>query len=156
MQIHGRAKLGPAGRLAVCEAIEGGQTFRQAAAGVNVSPATAHRWWHRYAAASLAERHSMPRRLSGAVAGGERTCSAERTPGSMRCFSARPSLAIYEGTSALMPYPHLSDRQRAQRGAHAADQTREGQADDDPDPHPGGVRQTRQTDCGSASTSYRP
>jgi hypothetical protein len=32
MQIHGRAKLGPAGRLALCLAIESGMTFRQAAA----------------------------------------------------------------------------------------------------------------------------
>jgi transposase InsO family protein len=59
MQIHGRAKLGPAGRLALCHAIEGGQTFRQAAASLSVSPATAHRWWHRYAVASLVERHSL-------------------------------------------------------------------------------------------------
>jgi transposase InsO family protein len=59
MQIHGRAKLGPAGRLALCQAIEGGLTFRQAAACLNVSPATAHRWWHRYARASLAERRSF-------------------------------------------------------------------------------------------------
>jgi hypothetical protein len=34
MQVHGRAKLGPAGRLAVCEAIERGMTFRQAAVGL--------------------------------------------------------------------------------------------------------------------------
>jgi len=59
MQIHGRAKLGPAGRLALCQAIEDGMTFRQAAACLNVSPATAHRWWYRYADASLAERHSL-------------------------------------------------------------------------------------------------
>ncbi len=59
MQIHGRAKLGPAGRLVLCQAIEGGMTFRQAAACLNVSPATAHRWWRRYAQASLAERHSL-------------------------------------------------------------------------------------------------
>jgi transposase InsO family protein len=59
MQIHGRAKLGPAGRLALCEAIDGGMTFRQAAACLNVSPATAHRWWRRYAQASFAERHSL-------------------------------------------------------------------------------------------------
>jgi hypothetical protein len=32
MQIHGRAKLGPAGWPALCEAIESGMTFRQAAA----------------------------------------------------------------------------------------------------------------------------
>ena len=34
-------------------------TFRQAAACLNVSPATAHRWWHRYADASAAERQSL-------------------------------------------------------------------------------------------------
>jgi hypothetical protein len=44
MQIHGRAKLGPAGRLALCQAIEQGCTFRQAALSLGVSPATAHRW----------------------------------------------------------------------------------------------------------------
>jgi len=59
MQIHGRAKLGPAGRPALCQAIENGMTFRQAAARLNVSPATAHRWWRRYAHASWAERHSF-------------------------------------------------------------------------------------------------
>ena len=59
MQIHGRAKLGPAGRLALCEAVEGGMTFRQAAALLNVSPATAHRWWHRYCDASAQKRHSL-------------------------------------------------------------------------------------------------
>jgi transposase InsO family protein len=59
MQIHGRAKLGPAGRLALCQAIERGMTFRQAAACLNVSPATAHRWWRRYSVASLAKRRSL-------------------------------------------------------------------------------------------------
>ncbi len=59
MQIHSRAKLGPAGRLALCQAIERGMTFRQAAACLNVSPATAHRWWHRYAVAALAEQRSL-------------------------------------------------------------------------------------------------
>jgi hypothetical protein len=59
MQIHGRAKLGPGGRLALCEAIESGMTFRQAAAAMSVSPATAHRWWHRYARVVPAERQSL-------------------------------------------------------------------------------------------------
>jgi transposase InsO family protein len=87
MQIHGRAKLGPAGRLALCEAIESGMTFRQAASALSVSPATAHRWWHRYADASLAERHSLawaadrssrPRRSPGLLDSGaqERICDA--------------------------------------------------------------------------------
>jgi hypothetical protein len=38
MQIHGRAKLGPAGRLALCQAIEDGLTFRQAAAVASHHP----------------------------------------------------------------------------------------------------------------------
>jgi transposase InsO family protein len=59
MQIHGRAKLGPAGRLALCQAIEQGCTFREAASSLGVSPATAHRWWHRYRVASAQKRHSL-------------------------------------------------------------------------------------------------
>jgi transposase InsO family protein len=59
MQVHGRAKLGPAGRLALCQAIESGMTFRQAAACLNVSPATAHRWWRRYQVAFGAKATSM-------------------------------------------------------------------------------------------------
>src|ERR1039457_5426877 len=47
MQIHGRAKLGPAGRLALTQAGMDGMTLNQAAACFNVAPATAHRWWHR-------------------------------------------------------------------------------------------------------------
>jgi leucine-zipper of insertion element IS481 len=92
MQIHGRAKLGPAGRLALCEAIESGLTFRQAARGLGVSPATAHRWWHQYADALPAERHSLawaadrssrPRRSPGLLAAGvqERICEARRHTG---------------------------------------------------------------------------
>jgi transposase InsO family protein len=54
----GRCKLGLAGRLALVQLIEGGETLRAAAAASNVSPATAHRWWHRWQAASEAERVS--------------------------------------------------------------------------------------------------
>ncbi|HEX5702400.1 MAG TPA: IS481 family transposase, partial [Pyrinomonadaceae bacterium] len=79
MQVHGNAALGPAGRLALVEAIESGMTLRAAAAALNVAPATAHRWWHRWRSASEAERrcggwlqdrssrpHRQPRRLSAA------------------------------------------------------------------------------------------
>jgi len=79
MKVHGNAALGPAGRLALVEAIESGMTLRAAAAALNVAPATAHRWWHRWQAASEAERrcgqwlrdrscrpHRQPRRLSAA------------------------------------------------------------------------------------------
>jgi transposase InsO family protein len=92
MQIHGRAKLGPAGRLALCEAIDGGFTFRAAAAALNVSPATAHRWWCRYRDASPAERQSLawaadrssrPHRCPGLLSTGaqERICEARRHTG---------------------------------------------------------------------------
>src|SRR5689334_12315942 len=58
MIVHGNAKLGPAGRFALAEAIAGGMTQRAAAAAFCVSPATAHRWWHRRLAASSHERRS--------------------------------------------------------------------------------------------------
>ena len=77
MKVHANAALGPAGRLALCQMVEGGASLRAAAAALNVAPATAHRWWHRYLAANESERSSgswlrdrsscpqrQPRRLS--------------------------------------------------------------------------------------------
>jgi transposase InsO family protein len=52
----GRCRLGLAGRLALVRLIEDGATIRAAAAALGVAPATAHRWWHRWRAASEAER----------------------------------------------------------------------------------------------------
>jgi transposase InsO family protein len=79
MKVHANAALGPAGRLALVEAIESGMTQKAAAAAFCVAPATAHRWWHRWRLASKAERQSgawlrdrssrplrQPRRLSAA------------------------------------------------------------------------------------------
>jgi hypothetical protein len=60
MKVHANAALGPAGRLALVEAIESGMT-----------PATAHCWWHRWKAAGeearrlglwLEDRSSRPHR----------------------------------------------------------------------------------------------
>jgi transposase InsO family protein len=71
MKVHANAALGPAGRLALVEAIESGMTLRAAAAALNVAPATAHRWWHRRQTASaeelaagawLCDRSSRPER----------------------------------------------------------------------------------------------
>src|SRR4051812_42334189 len=53
-----RAALGPAGRVALVELIEQGATFRQAAACLNVAPATAHRWWSRRRDAVAQDRAS--------------------------------------------------------------------------------------------------
>jgi transposase InsO family protein len=53
-----RCKLGLAGRLELVLLIEEGSTLRAAAAALNVAPATAHRWWHRWRQASEEERAS--------------------------------------------------------------------------------------------------
>ena len=71
MYLHANAKLGLAGRYALVSAIEGGMTLKAAAAAFSVSPATAHRWWHRWLEAGeearrtlscLLDRSSRPRR----------------------------------------------------------------------------------------------
>ena len=71
MKVHANAALGPAGRIALCELVDRGQTLRAAAAALNVAPATAHRWWHRRQMATaeelrsgawLRDRSSRPRR----------------------------------------------------------------------------------------------
>jgi transposase InsO family protein len=74
MKLHANAKLGPAGRLALVEAIEDGMTLKAAAAAFSVAPATAHRWWHRWrdrrSPDCLLDRscrpHHQPRRLTAA------------------------------------------------------------------------------------------
>jgi transposase InsO family protein len=80
MSNHRNAKLGLAGRYALVSAIAEGMTLKQAAACFNVSPATAHRWWHRWREATAEARQSLsclldrssrphrsPRRLAPAV-----------------------------------------------------------------------------------------
>jgi len=59
MNVHGNAKLGPAGRRALVARVERGASLRQAAAGFGVSPATAHRWWTRWRQASERQRCSL-------------------------------------------------------------------------------------------------
>jgi transposase InsO family protein len=54
----GRCRLGPGGRLELVRLIEQGSSLRAAAAALNVAPATAHRWWHRWRQASEQERAS--------------------------------------------------------------------------------------------------
>ena len=71
MYLHANAKLGLAGRFALVKAIEEGMTLKAAAAAFSVSPATAHRWWHRWLEAGdearrtlscLLDRSSRPQR----------------------------------------------------------------------------------------------
>jgi transposase InsO family protein len=75
MDLHANAKLGLAGRRELVLAIEGGLSLRAAAIAYGVSPATAHRWWHRWLESGrlvtgLLDRSSrplrQPRRLSAA------------------------------------------------------------------------------------------
>lgn len=77
MDVHANAKLGPAGRFALAEAIASGTT--QKAAAFCVSPATAHRWWHRRLGASQADL------VSGAW------LSHERPPTDWRLRVTRPN-----------------------------------------------------------------
>jgi transposase InsO family protein len=54
----GRCRLGLGGRLELVRLVEDGLTLRAAAAALNVAPATAHRWWHRWRLATEEERAS--------------------------------------------------------------------------------------------------
>ncbi|HEU0337678.1 MAG TPA: IS481 family transposase [Gaiellaceae bacterium] len=92
MSFHRNAKLGLGGRRALVGAIEGGLSIRAAAGRFSVSPATAHRWWHRWreadadsrrALSCLCDRSSRPHRSPRELAGElqERICTCRRETG---------------------------------------------------------------------------
>jgi len=92
MSFHRNAKLGLAGRYALVSAIAEGTTLKAAAAAFSVSPATAHRWWHRWQGASedaratvscLFDRSSRPRRSPRQLAPelAEAICTCRRKTG---------------------------------------------------------------------------
>ena len=92
MSSHPRAKLGLAARQEICQLIEAGMPIRAAARLFNVSPATAHKWRHRWLAATIAERRSLaclrdrssrPLRSPNELAVGEqrRICELRRRTG---------------------------------------------------------------------------
>ena len=58
MQLHANAALGLAGRRRLVLLVEQGHSLRAAAAALSVAPATAHRWWHRWRVAPVADRRS--------------------------------------------------------------------------------------------------
>jgi transposase-like protein len=68
----GRGRLGLAGRRELVRQIEQGSSLRAAARRLGVAPATAHRWWHRWQAASAPER-------------ADRSCLASRPPTPRSC-----------------------------------------------------------------------
>ena len=59
MYLHANAKLGLAGRFALVRAIEDGRSLKAAAVVFSVSPATAHRWWHRWLEAGEEARGTL-------------------------------------------------------------------------------------------------
>jgi transposase InsO family protein len=92
MYLHANAKLGLAGRLALVKAIEQGMSLKAAAAAFSVSPATAHRWWHRWLEAGEEARctlaclfdrssrpHRSPRQLAAELE--EAICACRRETG---------------------------------------------------------------------------
>jgi transposase InsO family protein len=92
MLVHRNARLGLAGRYALVQAVEDGMSLKAAAAAFNVSPATAHRWWHRWLDASEEARvslsclfdrssrpHHSPRQLAAELA--EAICSCRQATG---------------------------------------------------------------------------
>jgi transposase len=92
MMLHRNAKLGLAGRLALVQAIEAGMSMKAAAAAFSVSPATAHRWSHRWREAGAEARqtlsclcdrssrpHRSPRELAGELQ--ERICACRQRTG---------------------------------------------------------------------------
>src|SRR5881275_2491768 len=92
MYLHANAKLGLAGRLALVTAVEDGLSLKAAAAAYSVSPATAHRWWHRWLEAGEEARRSLsclvdrssrphrsPRRLAAELE--EAICTCRRETG---------------------------------------------------------------------------
>jgi len=92
MQFHRNAKLGLAGRFALVQSIEDGCSIRAAAVRFGVSPATAHRWWHRWRGSDaqaratcscLFDRSSRPRRSPRELAPElqERICACRRETG---------------------------------------------------------------------------
>ena len=88
MYLHANAKLGLAGRLAMVRAVEDGLSLKAAAVVFSVSPATVHRWWHRWLdggreAGALLDRSSRPSRSPRLLAAEleERICDCRRQTG---------------------------------------------------------------------------
>jgi transposase len=86
--LHANAKLGLAGRLALVRTVEDGRSLRAAAAAFSVSPATVHRWWHRWVDGdrqpqALLDRSSRPRRSPRLLAAElqKRICDCRRATG---------------------------------------------------------------------------
>jgi transposase InsO family protein len=120
MNLHANAKLGLAGRRELVAAIEAGASLRRAAASFGVSPATAHRWWHRWLAGQqLTDRSSRPLRQPRRLPAAEeaRILQARRQtnlgPGRLAGILDRARSTIWK----VLHRHGVSRRPRAQRGS---------------------------------------
>jgi transposase-like protein len=107
MELHRNAKLGLRGRYELVLAIERGMSLKAAAAAFSVSPATAHRWWHRWRSADqqergsrvcLYDRSSRPRRCPRMLPGREqaRICAVRRRSGwGPRLIAGSARISVY-------------------------------------------------------------
>ena len=122
MYLHASAKLGLAGRLALVRAVEDGLSLKAAAAAFSVSPATAHRWWHRWLDGgrrpeAMLDRSSRPRCSPRLLADElqERICACRRETGwGPRLVAAATGLAHSTVWKVLRRHG-LSRRPRAVR-----------------------------------------
>ena len=92
MQLHANAALGLAGRRRLVLLVEQGHSLRAAAVALGVAPATAHRWWGRWAGAGPAERSS------GAWAA-DRSSRPHRSPRRLSADQEAPILAARRSTN---------------------------------------------------------
>src|SRR2546426_623628 len=117
MSLHANAKLGLAGRFALVTAIEGGLSLRAAAVAFSVSPATAHRWWHRWLEGdrrpqSLLDRSSRPHR---SPAGADLRLSSPDRLGTAACCRGDRLCPLdrLEGAAPAQPLPPRAGAQGA-------------------------------------------
>jgi transposase InsO family protein len=125
MRLHANAKLGLAGRRELVLAIEQGMTLKRAAARFSVSPATAHRWWHRWLEGARCEQALLdrssrpsrqPRRLSELEEQPILRARRETNlgPGRLAGIVRRPRSTIWK----VLWRHGLSRRQRGQRQSY--------------------------------------
>jgi transposase InsO family protein len=122
MQLHANAKLGLSGRYALVCAVEGGLSLKAAATVFSVSPATAHRWWHRWLLggrrkAALHDRSSRPRRSPRQLTAAEEE-PVLRARRETNLGPARLAGIVRRARSTIWKVLHrhgLSRRQRAER-----------------------------------------
>jgi transposase InsO family protein len=128
MRVHANAKLGPAGRRQLVLFIQEGMSLRAAAAASGVSPCTAHRWWHRWQAASAQTRadgswsrdrssrpHRQPRLTPSALAA--RICAVRRATGWGPRLVAGATGQPHSTVWKVLWREGLSRRAQAERGA---------------------------------------